>query len=96
MLQNARVTAFTVSEFLRENQLGERGVKLHPPPRLGLNTGTTNETFQQFGKQDSFRHILKSSASTGVEITSVCWKFLPCQAKCPVSKTNKTPKTSRC
>ena len=28
-----------------------------------LNTGTTNETFQQSGKQDSFRHILKSSAS---------------------------------
>ena len=28
-----------------------------------LNTGSTNETFQQSGKQDSFRHILKSSAS---------------------------------
>ena len=28
-----------------------------------LNTGTTNETFQQSGKQDSFRHILKSSAN---------------------------------
>ena len=26
------------------------------------NTGTTNETFQQSGKQDSFRHILLSSA----------------------------------
>ena len=24
-----------------------------------LNTGTTNETFQQSGKQDSFRHILR-------------------------------------
>ena len=33
MLQNSRVTAFTVLELLRENQL--RGVKL-PPPRLGL------------------------------------------------------------
>ena len=29
-----------------------------------LNTGTSNETFQQSGKQDSFRHRLKSSAST--------------------------------
>ena len=29
-----------------------------------LNTGTTNETFLQYGKQDSFRHSLKSSAST--------------------------------
>ena len=28
-----------------------------------LNTGTTDETFQQPEKQDSFRHILKSSAS---------------------------------
>ena len=26
-----------------------------------LNTGSTDETFQQSGKQDSFRHILKSS-----------------------------------
>ena len=33
MLQNARVTAFTVSELLRENQQG--GLKL-PPTRLGL------------------------------------------------------------
>ena len=30
MLQNARVTAFTVSELLREDQQG--GVKLSPPP----------------------------------------------------------------
>ena len=31
-------------------------------PPIFLNTGATNETFQQTGKQDSFRHILKSSA----------------------------------
>ena len=37
MLQNARVTAFTISELLRENQQGREGegTKL-PPPRLGL------------------------------------------------------------
>ena len=35
MLQNARVTVFTVSELLRENQQGG-GVKL-PPSSLGLN-----------------------------------------------------------
>ena len=34
MLQNARVTAFTVSELLRENQQGELGVKLPHIPRL--------------------------------------------------------------
>ena len=28
-----------------------------------INTGITNETFQQSGKQDSFRHILQNSAS---------------------------------
>ena len=28
-----------------------------------LNTGTTDKTFQQSGKEDSFRQILKSSAS---------------------------------
>ena len=28
-----------------------------------LNTGTTDETFQQSRKQDSFRHLLKSSVS---------------------------------
>ena len=34
MLQNSRVTAFTVSELLRDNQLGG---KITPtPPRLGL------------------------------------------------------------
>ena len=31
-------------------------------PRF-LNTGTTDETFQQSRKQDSLRHLLKSSAS---------------------------------
>ena len=35
MLQNARVTAFTVSELLRENHHGGRGrVKLPPPTQI--------------------------------------------------------------
>ena len=42
MLQNARVTPFTVSELLREDQReggwwGRGGVKLPNPPRLRLN-----------------------------------------------------------
>ena len=37
MLQNAKVTAFTIFELLRENQLG--GGKIIPPPRLVLNIG---------------------------------------------------------
>ena len=37
MLQNARVTAFTVSKLLRENQQGE-GVKITPPPHTHTHT----------------------------------------------------------
>ena len=37
MLQNARVTAFTVSKLLRENQQGE-GVKITPPPYTHTHT----------------------------------------------------------
>ena len=38
MLENVRVSAFTVSELLRENQQG-RGLKLPPPPsRSGLKS----------------------------------------------------------
>ena len=37
MLQNSRITAFTVFKLLRENQLGGGGCKITPPPtRLGL------------------------------------------------------------
>ena len=38
-IQNARVTAFTISELLRENQQGGGGGKITPlPPRLGLSS----------------------------------------------------------
>ena len=37
MLQNARVTAFTISRFLRENRLGRGIISPSPhPPKLGL------------------------------------------------------------
>ena len=48
MLQNARVTAFTVSELLREKQHGwggGGGGKIPPPPhppRLGLKQSQSN------------------------------------------------------
>ena len=46
MLQNSRVTAFTVFELCRENQLG--GLKLPPPPpRLGLNNLRIDSKFKQ-------------------------------------------------
>ena len=35
---------------------------------------------------------MDQNALAGVEIMSRCWKFLPCQAKCQVSKTNKHQK----
>ena len=40
MLQNARVTAFTVSELLRENQQGGKEGGGGGEPRLGLNLGS--------------------------------------------------------
>ena len=36
MLQNVRVTAFSVSKLLRENQQGGGERELTPTPRLGL------------------------------------------------------------
>ena len=52
MLKNARVTAFTVSELLRENQqagMGGAGVKSSPPsPRLGLSRSVTSEATREF------------------------------------------------
>ena len=45
MLQNAMITAFTISELLKENQQG-KGVKISPPPpfppRLGLIVSAKN------------------------------------------------------
>ena len=40
MLQNARVTAFTISELLREKQMEK--IKLLPPPRLMALTLSRN------------------------------------------------------
>ena len=67
MLQNSRVTAFTVSELLRENQQdGGRGggVKLPlppqpPPPRLGLKALFVHKIVFLFF--DFFRHIEKTT-----------------------------------
>ena len=42
------------------------------------------------------REIQLTAILPGAEITFVCHIFLPCQAKCPVSKTNKISKRSRC
>ena len=46
-----------------EIQSNLRKKKLHGTNPTFLNTETTGETFQQFGKQGSFRHMLKSSPS---------------------------------
>ena len=44
MLQNARVTAFTVSELLRENQQGVV-VKITPPPTFQIRDKLDNIFF---------------------------------------------------
>ena len=41
MLQNSRVTVFTVSELLGESQQGGEGVKMtRSPPKFGLNSAS--------------------------------------------------------
>ena len=45
MLQNARVTAFTVSELLRENQ---KGGKIATSPRLRLTRSAENSSLYFF------------------------------------------------
>ena len=42
------------------------------------------------------KKIINEKGMAGVEITSGSQKFPPYQAKCSVSKTNKTSKTSGC
>ena len=72
MLQNTRVTAFTVCELLRENQLGGGGGKITPHPlatqiRVKVlsyklhysntcSSSKLNETYQNFS--DSFLYKL--------------------------------------
>ena len=46
MLQNARVTSFTVSELLRENQQGGGGEFAHPH-KLGLKSGVSKNLEKQ-------------------------------------------------
>ena len=62
MLQNARVTAFTVSELLRENQQEGEGKitpPLHQPSRLGLKFGFKKKADQvlQFFEHLAFLQI---------------------------------------
>ena len=57
MLQNTRVTAFTVSELLRQNQQGSK-ITLPPLPRLGLIYSTTNQRLENLQIRYLFNHSL--------------------------------------
>ena len=60
---NLLFTSFSKTLLTTERRLtGRQFSVVHLSPTF-LNTATTDETFQQSGKQDSFRHMLKSSAS---------------------------------
>ena len=54
-----------IHKFFKDftNHRKDDSFQLQTVPPTFLNTETTNETFKQSGKQDSFRHLLKSSAS---------------------------------
>ena len=56
-------TSFSKTLLITERRLtGQQFLVVDLFPTF-LNTGTTDETLQQCGKKDSFRHILKSLAS---------------------------------
>ena len=57
MLQNARVTAFTVSELLRKNQ---QAGKIIPPPRLGSWWGAQFEQLIGLTKQTLYKSLGKT------------------------------------
>ena len=61
MLRNARVTAFTISELLSENQ--QRGLKLpHPPPhppKVGLKV-IKNTLPDKSANRESFKNNRKN------------------------------------
>ena len=63
MINSLLFTTFSKTLLTTERRLtGQYFSAVDLSPKF-LNTRTNNETFQQSGKQDSFRHILKSSAS---------------------------------
>ena len=53
------------NDFINYRKRNNREVAFscRPLPKTFLNTGTTDETFHESGKQNPFRHILKSLAS---------------------------------
>ena len=61
MLQNARVTAFTVSELLRENQQG--GLKL-PPTQIRVKEVLKNRPYVIVS---SYRKVVFENTSAGHE-----------------------------
>ena len=75
MLQNTTITAFTVSELLRENQ--QRGTIIPPPPpRLGLKeqVSVINKQKYSFKNTSSYetrvsdhRHLIYSVMKTAFE-----------------------------
>ena len=55
MLPNDRVTTFTISELLRENQQGGDNITPSPTPRLGLNWEMKTQLFI-INKNSNFKH----------------------------------------
>ena len=67
MLQNSRVTAFTVFELLLENQLGGGGVKLPTPPRLKLKVRSSHWSYSvKIGVLKHFANFTEKH---------LCWSF---------------------
>ena len=79
MLHNARVTAFTVSELLRENQQGQGKIPPPNPPsqiRLNdLNSLSTN-TLGTYSKLNSLSVLLAISTGLPQAKSLICIAFI--------------------
>ena len=74
MLQNAKVTAFTVSELLREKQQGGSD---NPPPRFGLNLKNKQSFLEILMAGMNFTGI-SAIQSNGDHIVNFFHQFLHC------------------
>ena len=63
MLQNSSVTAFTVFELLRENQLEGQITHLLTSPRLGLKSFTRDITFKRIININVAKVVMKYEKS---------------------------------
>ena len=83
MLQNARVTAFTVSELLRENQL-EGGGYNYPPPlfHTHIHTPIRDKKIADITLKDRLENIFRNNNFQYRYISKPCSHIIITQLRC--------------